>query len=168
MSLYKKWQDLSGKERSQEETEKFWGEYMPKEQAIYEKILSGPSVVIKGTLSSLAADFDMTPVVFAGFMDGINTSLIQEVDLESLTEDDSVELAVDFEKLYYNMLAAQASWLYGLTQWDDVLTKEKRKSIKKEYDKTKTVVKEAKVGRNDPCPCGSGKKYKKCCLDKDN
>lgn len=23
---------------------------------------------------------------------------------------------------------------------------------------------EPKVGRNDPCPCGSGKKYKKCCL----
>ncbi|MDT8324176.1 MAG: SEC-C metal-binding domain-containing protein, partial [Bacteroidota bacterium] len=23
------------------------------------------------------------------------------------------------------------------------------------------------VGRNDPCPCGSGKKYKKCCLAKD-
>lgn len=29
--------------------------------------------------------------------------------------------------------------------------------------KTQTVVKEVKVGRNDPCPCGSGKKYKKCC-----
>ncbi|HHY78013.1 MAG TPA: preprotein translocase subunit SecA [Clostridiales bacterium] len=27
----------------------------------------------------------------------------------------------------------------------------------------KPVVKEAKIGRNDPCPCGSGKKYKKCC-----
>ncbi len=27
----------------------------------------------------------------------------------------------------------------------------------------KTIVKEVKVGRNDPCPCGSGKKYKKCC-----
>jgi len=26
---------------------------------------------------------------------------------------------------------------------------------------------EPKTGRNDPCPCGSGKKYKKCCLDKD-
>src|ERR1039457_5988341 len=24
-----------------------------------------------------------------------------------------------------------------------------------------------KAGRNDPCPCGSGKKYKKCCLPKD-
>ena len=27
--------------------------------------------------------------------------------------------------------------------------------------------KEKKVGPNDPCPCGSGKKYKKCCLQKD-
>ena len=27
-----------------------------------------------------------------------------------------------------------------------------------------TPVGRAKVGRNDPCPCGSGKKYKKCCL----
>ena len=27
-----------------------------------------------------------------------------------------------------------------------------------------TIVKDAKVGRNEPCPCGSGKKYKKCCL----
>ncbi len=25
-----------------------------------------------------------------------------------------------------------------------------------------------KIGRNEPCPCGSGKKYKKCCYDKDN
>ena len=29
--------------------------------------------------------------------------------------------------------------------------------------KGKTVVKGAQVGRNDPCTCGSGKKYKKCC-----
>ena len=28
---------------------------------------------------------------------------------------------------------------------------------------SRTVVKAPKVGRNDPCPCGSGKKYKKCC-----
>ena len=27
----------------------------------------------------------------------------------------------------------------------------------------KTMIAEKKVGRNDPCPCGSGKKYKKCC-----
>ena len=28
---------------------------------------------------------------------------------------------------------------------------------------SRTVKKGAKVGRNDPCPCGSGKKYKRCC-----
>ena len=27
----------------------------------------------------------------------------------------------------------------------------------------KTVIADRKVGRNEPCPCGSGKKYKKCC-----
>ena len=32
--------------------------------------------------------------------------------------------------------------------------------------KAQPVTKKAKVGRNDPCPCGSGKKYKQCCLDK--
>ncbi|MBA7538351.1 hypothetical protein ES705_30626 [subsurface metagenome] len=32
---------------------------------------------------------------------------------------------------------------------------------------TKGKRKEKKIGRNDPCPCGSGKKYKKCCLGKD-
>jgi len=30
-----------------------------------------------------------------------------------------------------------------------------------------TIDKKKKVGRNDPCPCGSGKKYKKCCVDKE-
>jgi uncharacterized protein YecA (UPF0149 family) len=30
------------------------------------------------------------------------------------------------------------------------------------------VVKGEQVGRNYPCPCGSGKKYKKCCLGKEN
>ena len=32
-----------------------------------------------------------------------------------------------------------------------------------EKPKKKPIVKKNKVGRNDPCPCGSGKKYKKCC-----
>lgn len=30
-------------------------------------------------------------------------------------------------------------------------------------NRPKTVTAEKKVGRNEPCPCGSGKKYKKCC-----
>jgi len=33
-------------------------------------------------------------------------------------------------------------------------------------NKSKPIISEKKIGRNDPCPCGSGKKYKKCCLKK--
>lgn len=33
------------------------------------------------------------------------------------------------------------------------------------FRKTRPIVRDYKVGRNDPCPCGSGLKYKNCCLD---
>ena len=38
-----------------------------------------------------------------------------------------------------------------------------KKIREQEYGTVKQVVKEKEPGRNDPCPCGSGKKYKKCC-----
>ena len=40
---------------------------------------------------------------------------------------------------------------------------ERKKSIVFDEKKAKEPVKKQKIGRNDPCPCGSGKKYKKCC-----
>ena len=50
----------------------------------------------------------------------------------------------------------------------------KREKVAKEIQavgtepvKQKPVRKQEKVGPNDPCPCGSGKKYKKCCRDKE-
>ena len=108
----------------------------------------------------------MDTVFFAGFLDGINTSLTSLLDIESLSEDSVITLSINLEKLYYNMLYAKADWLYSLPQWDSILTVEKRKEIKKEYNESRIVKNENKVGRNDPCPCGSGKKYKKCCIDK--
>ena len=44
----------------------------------------------------------------------------------------------------------------------------KREEIEKEYKKSKTIVKGDRIGRNDPCTCGSGKKYKKCCGKDEN
>ena len=62
------------------------------------------------------------------------------------------------------MLAADAEHLATLDAWSEVLTKDQMMAIIKDFKKSKTVVRdEAKIGRNDPCPCGSGKKYKKCC-----
>jgi len=80
-----------------------------------------------------------------------------------LTEDSFVQLNINFEKLYYNMLEAKADYLYNLPQWDQVLEPELRKKITKKQRRAKTIIKENKIGRNEPCSCGSGKKYKKCC-----
>ena len=54
-------------------------------------------------------------------------------------------------------------WLYELPEWDGILTKEQRDEIRKRWRDDRTVRVEATPGRNDPCPCGSGKKYKQCC-----
>ena len=61
------------------------------------------------------------------------------------------------------MVEAKADWLYNLPMWDEILTQEKRKELYKAQKASGTIVKGHKVGRNDPCPCGSGLKYKKCC-----
>ena len=135
MSLYKEWLDYAGEERDQNEYDKFWTEYFKKEQSVYEKILANHTDVVEGKLAALAEEFDMTPSVFTGYLDGINTSLLEEVDLESLTEDSDIKLAVDFEKLYYNMLDAKADWLYNIPAWDEVLTSDARKNIKKDDTK---------------------------------
>ena len=46
--------------------------------------------------------------------------------------------------------------------------KTEQKETKRKRAATTFKRKAAKVGRNDPCPCGSGKKFKKCCLNKDS
>lgn len=98
-----------------------------------------------------------------GFLDGINESLKVANPIEEMTEDTKVTLDIDLEKLYYNMVEAKADWLYELPAWDKLLTAERRKEIYREQKKSGTIVKPKKIGRNDPCPCGSGKKYKQCC-----
>ena len=69
-------------------------------------------------------------------MDGINTSLVSEYDVENLEEDSEITLDVDMEKLYFNMHDAKADWLYTLPQWEELLTKEKREEIEKELVKS--------------------------------
>ena len=61
------------------------------------------------------------------------------------------------------MVNVEAHWLYGLKGWNDILDEKTRKQIRKDHNRSKMVINDDKVGRNDPCPCGSGKKYKKCC-----
>ena len=96
-----------------------------------------------------------------GFLDGIDESLKEPNPIETMDENTVVSLAFDKEKLYKNMVAAKADWLYELPQWKEIYSEEELKKLYKEQKESTTIRKEKKIGRNDPCPCGSGKKYKK-------
>jgi preprotein translocase subunit SecA len=163
MGLYKEWTDMVVDYVKRRGEPAFWEEYGEVEKRIYTKLLSNHKDELKGTMKDLAKHFDVSNIYFMGFTDGINDSLMQSVDLEETEVDTEVHFIIDFEKLYFNMLDAKADYLYELPQWEGIFSKEKRKEIQKDYKDSKTVVNTDKVGRNDSCPCGSGKKYKKCC-----
>ena len=133
MSLYEDWMKKAFSQEGRS-IEAVWEEYLPKEQKIYEYIL-GEKV----------------------------TKLEEPFDMETLAEDTKVCINIDFEKLYKLMIEYKAEHLSNLPQWDGIYDAETRKHFALEQKKSKTIVKGEKIGRNDPCPCGSGKKYKKCC-----
>ena len=162
MSLFSQWKDMTNAEMTPQQHDAFWKEYFDIEKDAYKKILSRKDDYYEDKLEALASEFQMESVVFTGFMDGINSSLTEEYNLDKLNENTKILLKVDFEKLYYNMLEAKAKWLYSLGEWDDIFTEQKRKEIKDAWRTDKQAVSN-KIGRNSTCPCGSGKKYKKCC-----
>ena len=134
-----------------------------KYEGVYEKLLTNPDEKVEGTVKELADKYELTVMEMTGFLDGINDSLIEPNPIEEMEEDTKVSLAFDKEKLYKNMVDAKADWLYNLPMWDDIFDKETQKALYLEQKKSGTVIVGKKVGRNDPCPCGSGRKYKQCC-----
>ena len=163
-TLYQQWQNIAYDETAdRSQLEKFWGTYFQIEKEIYEKLLSNPDEAVKGTVKELAEKFGQEVLTMIGFLDGINESLLIEQDLDAVEEDTVVSLAFDKELLYKNMIDAKADWLYGLPQWDKIFDAETKKRLYREQKQSGTVRKAKKIGRNDPCPCGSGKKYKFCC-----
>lgn len=163
MSLYKQWTDMVVEYVKVKGEQAFWNEYMEIEKSIYKEILSKHTENFKFAINDLAENQNTTVEFVMGFVDGINDSLKNPLDLENLTAEEEITLDVDLEKLYFNMLDAKAEYLYNLPQWEGIFSAEKRKEIQKQYRESVMVRNENKIGRNDPCPCGSGKKYKKCC-----
>lgn len=165
MALLETWRNLAyGDGLNDKERENLWNGYFTVEKGIYEQLLANPSEVVEGTVKELAEKYGTELLVMVGFLDGINESLKgYENPIDTMEEDTAVKIEIDPEKLYYNMVEAKAEWLYSLPQWDSILSEERRKELYKEQKASGTIRKEKKVGRNDPCPCGSGLKYKKCC-----
>ena len=164
MALLKQWRDMAYSETANKgDLQRLWTEYFQKEKDIYAELLKNPDEVVKGTVKELAEKFGIDVMTMTGFLDGINDSLKTPNPIEEMDENTKVSLDFDKELLYKNMVAASADWLYGLEQWNDIFSEEKQKELYKEQKSSMTIVKDAKVYPNDPCPCGSGKKYKKCC-----
>ena len=164
MALLQEWRDIAySQETDKRQLQKFWTDYFLIEKGIYEQLLSNPDEVVKGTVKELAEKYNIPVLTMAGFLDGIDDSLKVKNPIDTMDENTEVTLAFDKELLYKNMVDAKADWLYNLEEWNAIFDEETRKELYKEQKSSTTIVKEQKVYPNDPCPCGSGKKYKKCC-----
>ena len=164
MALLEQWQKIAYNEKTDRgELQRFWQRYFLLEKGVYEKLLTNPDEKVEGTVKELADKYGVEVLLMTGFLDGINDSLKTPNPIETMEEDTEVSLDYDKEKLYYNMVACKADWLYELPQWDNLLDEATRKDLYKKQKLSGTIVKGKKIGRNDPCPCGSGKKYKQCC-----
>ena len=164
MALLEKWRGVAYNEKlGKDELQRLWGVYFKREQAIYAELLKNPDEEVRGTVKELADRFNVDVMTMTGFLDGINDSLIEKNPIEEMEEDTQVNLVYDKALLYKNMVSAEADWLYNLEEWKAIFDDETRKRLYKEQKSSTTVIKGAKVYPNDPCPCGSGKKYKKCC-----
>lgn len=164
MSLLKDWREYAyGLDDRTPEGKQFWLNYFGVEQGIYKQLLANPDEAVTGTVKELAEKYETSVQLMTGFLDGINDSLKVENDIDNMEEDTVVSLDFDAEKLYMNMVECNAEWLYTLEEWNGIFSADKQKELYKTQKSSKTIVKPAKIGRNDPCPCGSGRKYKQCC-----
>lgn len=164
MALLQEWHKIAYNEKAnKQDLNRFWQRYFMIEKGVYEKLLSNPEEKVEGTVKELAEKYGLNIMDMTGFLDGINDSLIEKNPIATMEEDTKVNLIYDKEKLYKNMVDAKADWLYELPMWDDIFDAEKKKALYLEQKKSGTVIVGKKIGRNEPCPCGSGKKYKFCC-----
>ena len=164
MALLQQWRDMAYDQQADKaKLQQFWAIYFTKEKDIYAELLKTPDELVRGTVKELAEKFGVDIMTMTGFLDGINDSLKAPNPIEEMEEDTVVNLGFDKALLYKNMVAADADWLYELPAWNKIFDAEKKRALYLAAKKMNTVVKGKKVGRNDPCPCGSGKKYKYCC-----
>ena len=164
MTLLQQWRDKAYDESANKgDLQRLWTAYFQSEKEIYAQLLKTPDEAVTGTVKELAEKYNVDIMTMTGFLDGINDSLKAANPIEEMDENTTVSLEFEKALLYKNMVAAGADWLYELEEWNDIFDEETRKALYKEQKSSTTIVKGDKIYPNDPCPCGSGKKYKKCC-----
>ena len=91
--------------------------------------------------------------------------------MESCGELNNYEDYIDLVKVKRIYRTPDEDMRYQRDDWEPIehFSQENIEHLYKLHcDEEKQLKGKKKIGRNDPCPCGSGKKYKKCCLRKDS
>ena len=163
MALIDAWKRIAYDVQNQP-VNRIWDDYLSKEKTVYANMLKNKTNRIEGTPKELAEQFNFSLPQTAAFFDGIQECVDNLPPLDEIEEDTPIALTIEFDRLYRQMVEYKADTLYNLPEWDNIFTQEEQKELYNEQKRSHTVVRnETKVGRNDPCPCGSGKKFKKCC-----
>lgn len=112
-------------------------------------------------------------VVDTKWMDHIDNMehLKQGIGLRAYKQQDPVQAyqfegSEMFDEMIYNIKQETVRFLFHVQMEQPVERERVAVETATNYDESlpkQPVVKEKKAGRNDPCPCGSGKKYKNCC-----
>ena len=163
MTLYDKWTNMVTEFVKTKGEVAFWNEYKSVELKIYKDILGNKKFSFTSSVQDLSKEYEIDEDFIVGFVDGISESLEEFIDVEKISVHEKLNFNIDVEKLYFNMLDSKADYLYNLSEWKDILSEDKIKEITNNWRSSKIVVNKVKIGRNEPCVCGSGKKYKNCC-----
>ncbi len=119
-------------------------------------------------------------VVDRQWMDHIDNmeQLRQGINLRAYAQRDPVmeykfEAMDMFEEMIDSIKEETVKYIFHAVPHTKIERQQVAKPIAENFGSDGTIAKKpirkvVKVGRNDPCPCGSGKKYKNCCIDKEN
>ena len=141
-----------------------WDEYLAREKAVYINILRDKTARIEGVVSELATNFRFSNIQMCAFLDGLHECVDGLPPISEVEEDTRISFEIEFNRLYKQMVEYKAEPLYTLPEWNNIFTPEQQKELYTQQKRSHTVVRnETKIGRNDPCMCGSGQKYKRCC-----
>ncbi|MCL2527105.1 MAG: SEC-C metal-binding domain-containing protein [Defluviitaleaceae bacterium] len=163
MGLQDTWKRISLDTKG-EPVKHVWDDYLAKEKTVYVNMLRNKTTRLEGTVAELATELKLTTTHMYAFLDGIHEAVDGVPDLETIEEETPIAFDICHERLFKQMVAYKAEPLYTLEEWNNIFTPDRQKELFKEQKNSHTVIRnEAKTGRNEACPCGSGKKYKKCC-----
>jgi len=162
LTLHEQWKRISIDQQGQM-VKHVWDEYLAEEKNVYKGLLSKKQQLAEGTVEEIAQSLGLSNVYMAAFLDGIQEAVDGLPPVEELVAETEIKLEIDFKRLYKQMVEYKAEDLYKLKEWDDIFSLEEQKEFYLEQKRAHTIIRGEKIGRNDPCTCGSGKKYKRCC-----